>query len=440
MPRFLHIADIHLGFDHYDNRERTKDFFRALEDVLVKHAVAAKVDFVVIAGDLFEHRTIQPAVLNQAKICLQLLRDAGIPAIAIEGNHDNRPYGTSTNWLKYLSEDGLLILLEPTVVDGLVLYEPWDGMNGGYIDLDCGVRVLGSSWYGSSAPKGIETLAAAIGNLTPPTGPTVMLFHHGLEGQIARYQGALRYADLLPLKDVGVNYLGLGHIHKSYAVEGWIFNPGSLEANSVEEASYERGAYLVELTADGVQAELKTDYYQRKIVRLRLNASGQESLEALEQQAIATVEAAIKTKQLKPADCPIVELRIEGKVAFDRLDLDTRKLQQTLQALSQALIFLLKYNVDSVAYESPLTDEASRLQVEQEVFTDLLSAHNTYKGRAAMLSTGLIELKELYLQSRSEPELYDYVTGLLERGESGATQEPIDTPSSSSEPAEPAPL
>jgi DNA repair protein SbcD/Mre11 len=149
-------------------------------------------------------------------------------------------------------------------------------------------------------------------------------------------------------------------------------------------------------------------------------------LEALEQQAIAIVEAAIKTKQLKPADRPIVELRIEGKVAFDRLDLDTRKLQQTLQAMTSALIFLLKYNVDSVAYESPLTDEASRLQVEQEVFTDLLSAHNTYKGRAAMLSTGLIELKDLYLQSRSEPELYDYVTGLLERGETGSAPEPVE--------------
>jgi DNA repair protein SbcD/Mre11 len=46
MAKFLHIADIHLGFDHYDNRDRTQDFFRALEDVLLKYAVGEQVDFV----------------------------------------------------------------------------------------------------------------------------------------------------------------------------------------------------------------------------------------------------------------------------------------------------------------------------------------------------------------------------------------------------------
>ena len=158
MARFLHIADIHLGFDHYDNKERTKDFYLALRDVLKKHAIEAQVDFVVIAGDLFEHRTIQPAILNQAKDCFLMLKEAGITAIAIEGNHDNRPFGTTTNWLKYLSDDGLVILLEPEAIDGKIFYEPWDtdDLLGGYIDLPCGVRVMGSQWYGSSAPKMIE--------------------------------------------------------------------------------------------------------------------------------------------------------------------------------------------------------------------------------------------------------------------------------------------
>lgn len=75
----------------------------------------------------------------------------------------------------------------------------------------------------------------------------------------------------------------------------------------------------------------------------------------------------------------MVELKIEGQVGFDRLELDTRKLQQTLKQLSNALIFLLKYDVDSVEYASPLSDEASRLQIEQEIFIDLLTANNIYK-------------------------------------------------------------
>ena len=416
MPRFLHLADIHLGFDRYDSKVRTQDFFLALEDALEKYAVQAAVDFVVIAGDLFEHRNIQPAILNQAQLCLQLLKDAGIPVLAIEGNHDNRPYGTKTSWLRYLASWDLLILLEPgNPADDEPLYQPWDAESkeGGYIDLPCGVRVLGSYWYGAAAPRAIAHLAEGIQQLPPALGPTVMLFHHGMEGQIARYQGALRYSDLLPLRQAGVDYLALGHIHKNYTAEGWVFNPGSLEANSMEESKYDRGVYLVEIDSSGIQAELKQDYYQRSMVRLSLAARGEESLEELQALTIATVEQAIQSKQLVPTQQPIVELRITGQVGFDRLDLDTRKLQQHLQTLSHALIFLLKYDVNAVEYGSPIAEEASRLQIEQEVFTDLLSAHNSYKKQARELVHGLLELKDLQLQGRSEPELYEFVEAML---------------------------
>ena len=416
MPRFLHLADIHLGFDRYESKERTKDFFLALQDALEKYAIQEAVDFVVIAGDLFEHRNIQPAILNQAQLCLQRLKDAGIPVLAIEGNHDNRPYGTKTSWLRYLASWDLLLLLEPgNAASGEPLYQPWDAdsKEGGYIDLPCGVRVLGSYWYGASAPRAIAHLAEGIQQLPPAPGPVVMLFHHGMEGQIARYQGALRYGDLLPLQKAGIDYLALGHIHKNYTAEGWIFNPGSVEANSVEESKYDRGVYLVEIDQSGIRAELKQDYYQRSIVRLSLTARGEESLEELQELAIATVQQAIQSRKLIPADAPIVELRITGQVGFDRLDLDTRKLQQQLQTLSSALIFLLKYDVNTVEYGSPIAEEASRLQIEQEVFTDLLSAHNSYKKQAGELVHGLLELKDLQLQGRSEPELYEFVEGIL---------------------------
>ncbi|NJN89087.1 MAG: DNA repair exonuclease [Leptolyngbyaceae cyanobacterium SL_5_14] len=416
MPRFLHLADVHLGFDRYDSKERTRDFFYAFNDALEKYAVEAEVDFVVIAGDLFEHRNIQPATLNQAQTCLQMLKQDGIPVLAIEGNHDNRPYGTKTSWLRYLADWELLLLLEPGDISaGEPFYQPWDweSRRGGYIDLDCDVRVLGSNWYGAAAPKSIEQIAAAIEALPDRAAHTLMLFHHGLEGQIARYAGALRYADLLPLKQAGVDYLALGHIHKNYEIEGWIFNPGSVEANSVEESRYERGVYLVEMNGSGVQAELKRDYYQRPIVRLRFTTRGQESLEEVEQEAIATLEKAIQSKQLDPAQEPIVELRIEGQVGFDRFDLDVRKLQQQLQRLSNAIIFLLKYEVEAVAYVSPLSEEASRTQIEQEVFMDLLTANNVYKKRSPELAQGLINLKELQLEGRSEVELYEFVQSLL---------------------------
>lgn len=417
MARFLHVADVHLGFDRYDSKERTQDFFYALRDALKRHAIAPHVDFVLIAGDLFEHRNIQPNILNQAQICLQDLQAVGIPVLAIEGNHDNRPYGTKTSWLRYLSDWGSLKLLEPgDLAAGEPFYAPWneDTRRGGYIDLPCGIRVLGSYWYGATAPKAIEQIAAAIQVLPPSPGRTVLMFHHGLEGQIARYQGALRYADLLPLKHVGVDYLALGHIHKNYELENWIFNPGSIEANSVEEASFTRGVYLVELDQAGLRAELKQDYCQRPTVRLRHRLRGQETVDAVEAGAIATLQTAIESGQVNPADQPIVELRLEGSVGFDRLDLDLRQLQQQLQTLSGALIFLLKFEAEAVEFSTSLGDEASRTQIEQEVFLDMLTAHSTYKKRAGVLAQGLIDLKDQQLEGRSEPDLYDFVRNLIE--------------------------
>ncbi|MDA0265365.1 MAG: DNA repair exonuclease [Cyanobacteria bacterium] len=418
MARFLHIADIHLGFDRYNNKERTKDFYFALSDVLDRYAIQVKVDFVIICGDLFEQRMIQPAVLNQAQLCLQKVKDAGIPVLAIEGNHDNCPYGTATSWLKYLSQWGLLTLLEPDQNrdNGTVHYSHWDdaSRSGGYIDLPCGVRVLGSHWYGAAAPQAIEQIAAAIAALPPGPENTLLMFHHGLEGQIARYSGALRYRELLPLKAVGVDYLALGHIHKAYSEEEWVFNPGSLEANNIEEGSFERGAYLVEFTSAGVQAELKQDYYQRTIVRLVLKTQGDESQEELVEAAIAQVNQAIASGRLVLADAPMVELRIQGTVGFDRLSLDTKQLQQQLQTLSQALIFLLKYEVEETAYQSPITDDASRDQIERNAFLDLLTGHRDYKKRAESLAQGLVDLKERQLAGQSEEALYPFIAALLD--------------------------
>lgn len=414
MPRFLHIADVHLGFDRYDNPTRTQDFYYALMDVFQRYAVDASVDFVVIAGDLFEHRVIQPATLNQAQLCLQLLQEANIPVIAIEGNHDNRPYGTKTSWLRYLSSWGLLVLLEPgNVADGEAFYSPWDPdeRRGGYIDLPCGVRVLGSSWYGATAPKAIAQIAASIQAL-PPVPYNVLLFHHGLEGQIARYQGAMRYSDLLPLRDAGVDYLALGHIHKSYSTEGWVFNPGSIEANSIEEGHYERGAYLVTLDANGIDVELKRDYYQRPIQRLKLTARGDESADELEQQAIGLIEQHC-TGSADNALEPIVELRIDGTIGFERSEFDTRRIQRLLQARSGALIFLLKFEADAPQYATPLASDADRIQIEQEVFADVLASNAVYKKRAAELAKGLIDLKERQQRDHSESELYDFVQALL---------------------------
>jgi DNA repair exonuclease SbcCD nuclease subunit len=238
------------------------------------------------------------------------------------------------------------------------------------------------------------------------------MFHHGLEGQIARYAGALRYSDLLPLRQAGVDYLALGHIHKHYTVEGWVFNPGSLEANNIEESQYKRGAYLVEIGPTGIHAELQTGHWQRPMLRLEVVAKGQESLDQLTEMAVERVRQGRAT--LPETDvAPIIELKITGQVSFDRLDLDTRQLQTQLQAVSGALLVLLKYEVEDGVYQTPLRDGQSRMEIEQSIFTDMLSAHREYKHQAVALARGLTDLKERQLGGADEVNLYGLVETLL---------------------------
>ena len=87
MVKFLHIADIHLGIRRYRSEDRARDFFYAWRDCIERYALA-EASFVLIAGDFFDARKVEPQAMNQAMYCLSRLREAKIPVIAIEGNHD----------------------------------------------------------------------------------------------------------------------------------------------------------------------------------------------------------------------------------------------------------------------------------------------------------------------------------------------------------------
>ncbi|HYX42518.1 MAG TPA: metallophosphoesterase, partial [Pyrinomonadaceae bacterium] len=74
--KFLHIADIHLGCRRYNLDERVKDFARAWLDVVQTYAIEREVDFVLIAGDFFNARKVEPEAMNHAMAGLRLLREA----------------------------------------------------------------------------------------------------------------------------------------------------------------------------------------------------------------------------------------------------------------------------------------------------------------------------------------------------------------------------
>jgi DNA repair exonuclease SbcCD nuclease subunit len=120
MTRVIHTGDTHLGYRQYHSPERHTDFLVAFEAV-IEDAIADDVDAVIHAGDLFHDR--QPALpdVHGAIEVLGDLRTAGIPFLAVVGNHERT---RDRQWLDLLSTLNLATRLgsEPTVIDDTAFY------------------------------------------------------------------------------------------------------------------------------------------------------------------------------------------------------------------------------------------------------------------------------------------------------------------------------
>lgn len=410
MTKFLHLADLHLGYNQYNSKKRQKDFFYAFRDVINRYALPDKVDFVLVSGDFFDQRQILPVTMNQGISVLKKLEKAGIPVLAIEGNHDNRPFDDSANWLSFLSGLGLLILLEPVVMKKekpRLRLEPWDARSkkGSYIDLN-GVRVIGSRWYGSSVARVIPELADAIREL-PRAEFTALMMHLGVGGFINQFAGGVSYEQLAPLRGA-VNYLALGHFHKYFTIDDWVHNPGSPESCSVSEVEEKRGALLVTVENGSCRTELMQDYYRRPFVRRQIDLTAFPSAEEAEYAVNEKIDRIKKDWSLPP----VVELSLQGRLGFKRHELNIKRIEKRVKDRVGAIVALIKFT--AVPTDLPIAAHhvgSSRKQLEQQVIHDLLAQHSGYKSDAEQWAQVVSEMKSMAINARVPEEILNYLMG-----------------------------
>ncbi|HEV2912235.1 MAG TPA: exonuclease SbcCD subunit D [Pyrinomonadaceae bacterium] len=417
--RFLHLADIHLGCRRYNLEERTKDFFRAWYDVINNHAIANDVDFVLIVGDFFDRRNIDPQAMNHAMAGLERLREAGIPVVAIEGNHDQRDSVSDFSWLRSLSQWGYLKLLEPTRdEEGHLELVPWDEVEraGSYVDIS-GARIFGSHWYGASANAAIPMLSDALRRASQEGLFNILMLHTDVEGQINRPIPALSIAKLQELKQL-TGYVALGHTHKRFDVDNWAFNPGSLEATSIDEYKEERGVYLVEVDArHKVTARHLRDYMQRPFQRLSFDVSGAKDAEAVFAGVMEKVEREARTHDpdsQKPA--PIIEIALRGQLGFKNSLLEINRMREEARARTGALHVIMRNQSVPVEYAvaAGMDAQAPRHERERRIIEDLIARDNRFKGRAATIAELVIEAKKQALSNESPDKILELIERKLE--------------------------
>ena len=120
MTRVLHTGDTHLGYQQYHRPERREDFLSAFQQVATD-AIEDDVDAVVHAGDLFhDRRPALPDILGTLSV-LRTLDDAGVPFLAIVGNHETK---RDAQWLDMFESLGLATRLnaEPETIGNTAFY------------------------------------------------------------------------------------------------------------------------------------------------------------------------------------------------------------------------------------------------------------------------------------------------------------------------------
>nr|WP_279231068.1 exonuclease SbcCD subunit D [Thermus altitudinis] len=250
--RLLHTADWHLGkvLKGVDRTPEVGEALKALVEVVAKEGV----DLMVISGDLFDRPQVSAEAEAMAVEFFLRLRELGVPALVIAGNHDPK---------ERLEALAPLLALAGAEVRGKPLFRE----EGGVVrvgDLEAALlpfvseRILVKKVL-QEAEERHRTYAEAMRRILDNLRSPLMLGHFALEG--AR-PGAGEFAfhltgsyavppSALPLE---ARYLALGHIHRQQQVSeapvAW-YSGSLIQLDFGEGEEAERGALLVEVPERG---------------------------------------------------------------------------------------------------------------------------------------------------------------------------------------------
>ncbi len=233
MFKFIHTADIHLdsplkGLEAHEDApvDEIRGATRRALDNLVDLAIEEAVDFILVAGDLYDGdwKDYNTGLFFSAR--MGRLSRAGIRVFIVSGNHDAA--GQITRAMPLPDNAHLFSSKNPQ-------FEILD---------DLGVVIHGQSYSHRAVT---DNLAARFPGYDPGYF-NIGLLHTCLTGR----EGHEDYAPctLDDLKSKGYDYWALGHVHKREIIsqDPWVVFPGNIQGRHIRETGA-RGATLVTVEA-----------------------------------------------------------------------------------------------------------------------------------------------------------------------------------------------
>ncbi|SEB09270.1 DNA repair exonuclease SbcCD nuclease subunit [Thalassobacillus cyri] len=232
--KFLHCADLHIdspfkGIGELPSmiEQQIRDStFTALQS-LVEQAIVHQVDFILIAGDLFDHEVRSLKAQIRLRDAFQMLDEHGIEVFVSHGNHDY----LSAVFHPVEYPENVHLFTEPHVTN-----------QSFYKNGEPAAVVYGFSYHHRAVK---ERKAAEFRRIDEGKYHIAML-----HGSIETNSDHDVYAPfrVRELKEQDMDYWALGHIHKREILSEapYIVYPGNIQGRSIKETG-EKGCYLVEM-------------------------------------------------------------------------------------------------------------------------------------------------------------------------------------------------
>jgi DNA repair exonuclease SbcCD nuclease subunit len=235
--RFLHTADWQLGMTrHFLAGDAQPRYSAARRDAVAGlGALAAEVgaEFVVVAGDVFEHNQLAPQVIGQS---LEAMRAIGIPVYLLPGNHD--PLDASSVYTS-----ALFTAERP---DNVVVLD-----RVGVHEIRPGLEIVAAPWR-SKAPTTDLVAEVLDGLRDSPEGPvTRILVAHGGVDVLDPDRDKPSLIRLAGLDDAlargAIHYVALGDKHSLTKVgdSGRVWYSGAPEVTNFDDVESDPGHVLV---------------------------------------------------------------------------------------------------------------------------------------------------------------------------------------------------
>ena len=232
--RFLHTADWQLGMTrHFLAGDAQPRYSAARRDAVTGlGALAAEVgaEFVVVAGDVFEHNQLAPRVIGQS---LEAMRAIGIPVYLLPGNHD--PLDASSVYTS--------TLFTAERPDNVVVLD-----RAGVHEVRPGLEIVAAPWR-SKAPT-TDLVAEVLDGLTPEPVTRILVAHGGVDvlDPDRDKPSLIRLAGVDDALARGaVHYVALGDKHSLTQVgaSGRVWYSGSPEVTNFDDVESDPGHVLV---------------------------------------------------------------------------------------------------------------------------------------------------------------------------------------------------